>query len=130
MLPFCHMKRDMDLVRQLLLYFEEAPDFAMKQHIAIDGHTNDEVVYHLLLMAQAGFIDFEASRSSTNPERLIGVYPFNLTWFGHEFLARARNEKFWNRAKNKIADAGGGLSVALIQALLESYAKEAIGLSG
>ncbi len=122
------MRRDMDLIRQLLLYFEERDSFALDQEPAIEGYDEREVQYHLLLLAQAEFIVYEASRSSTNPERLIQVYPFGLSWAGHEFLDAARDEKLWNKAKEKVVDVSGGLSLSLLQALLIHTAKKGLGI--
>jgi hypothetical protein len=118
----------MDLIRQLLLYFEERDSFALDQEPAIEGYDEREVQYHLLLLAQAEFIVYEASRSSTNPERLIQVYPFGLSWAGHEFLDAARDEKLWNKAKEKVVDVSGGLSLSLLQALLIHTAKKGLGI--
>jgi hypothetical protein len=44
-----------------------------------------------------------------------------LTWEGHEFLDKAKNEKVWNKAKSIIKEKGISLSLdALKIALTES----------
>jgi len=122
------MKRDMDLIRKLLLYFEERASFAVERNPKIEGCDEREIGYQLLLMAQANLIVYEASRSSTNPERLIAVYPFGLSWEGHEFLDAARDDTMWKKAKDAVLNATGGLSLAVLKALLVHYAKKGLGL--
>lgn len=122
------MRRDPDLVRKLLLYFEGRQSFAVDREVRIEGYSDDDVQYHLLLLAQSGFITYEADRSTTNPERLIRVYPFGLSWAGHEFLDVARDDTAWRKATGKVAEATGGLSLDLLKELLVTYGKQALGL--
>lgn len=122
------MKRDMDLVRKLLIHFEDYNSFAAEEKTVIEGYSEDLISYHLILMAQAGLIVFEPVRSSTNPERFINVYPFGLSWTGHEFLDQVRDDTIWNKAKQKVGEATGGVSLALLQAVVISSAKHALGL--
>ena len=74
-------------------------------------------------------IVYEANRSTSNPDRLIEVFPFGLTWEGHEFLEAARNGGFWNQAKERLMKVTGGLAVDLLKALLVQYAKKGLGLA-
>jgi hypothetical protein len=122
------MKRDIDLIRKLLLYFEEKPDGNMIKDLELEGFSNDEVQYHLILMDQAGLISCERSLSSTTADRVIRVYPFNLTWQGHEFLEASRNDTLWNKAKGIAKSKSGALSMDVVKALLIAMAKEAVGL--
>ena len=122
------MKRDMDLIRKLLMHFEEYDSFSMEEKTKIDGYDNRIIDYHLLLLAQADMIVCEASKSTTNPERYIKVYPFGLSWKGHEFLDAARDESLWNKAKAKVIEVTGGLSLYLIQSVLLYYAKQGLGI--
>lgn len=122
------MRRDMDLCRKLLFYFEERDAFAVDKSPRIDGYDENAVQYHLQLLAQAGLIIYEADRSTSNPERLIRVYPFGLSWAGHEFLDTAKNDTSWNKAKERILAISGGLSLSILQALLVHYAKQGLGL--
>lgn len=101
------MKRDMDLVRALLLFLEEREEASAVEaaRIAIPGATEREVQYHLNLMFQAGLINGEPVRS-TSSDRLIYVIPFDLTWSGHEFLETVRDPEVWRQAKSAAAKAG------------------------
>ena len=90
------MKRDIDLVRKLLIYLEEKPNGKIVKDLELEGFLKGEVQYHLILMDQAGLINCERSVSSTTSDRVIRVYPFSLTWQGHEFLEASRSDTLWN----------------------------------
>ena len=121
------MKRDMDIIRDLLLFFES------------DGVTEyptanaDLVGDHLVLMHQAGLIVGERSDGPTmifppdgrtisceDGERSL----FPLTWEGHDFLAAARDQKLWNKA----AAVASGLTLATLKLYLQQLAHEKLGL--
>ena len=122
------MKRDIDLIRKLLLYLEEKPDDKMVKDLELDDYLKDEVQYHFILMDQAGLLRCERSVSSSTSDRVIRVYPFSLTWQGHEFLEASRNDTFWNKAKEIVKTKSGALSVDVVKALLIKLAKESVGL--
>src|SRR3546814_15710662 len=96
-----------DLVRKLLLQFEQRPTQTLETNTQFAGHSENDIQYHLILLAQADLIQYEANRSSTNPDRIINVYQFGLTWNGHEFLDVARDENTWKRAKRRALDETG-----------------------
>lgn len=101
------MKRDMDLVRSLLLFLEarDDPSGIEAADIRIGEATKTEVQYHLNLMFQAGLINGEPVRSTTSA-RLIYVIPFDLTWTGHEFLESVRDPEIWRQARSGASKAG------------------------
>ena len=122
------MKRDVDLIRTLLIHLEEKPNDEIIMELEIDGHDKSDVMYHFILMDQAGLLRCEREVSSSTSDRVIRVYPFSLTWQGHEFLEASRNETTWNKAKAVIKSKSGALSVDVLKALLVSMAKESVGL--
>lgn len=126
------MKRDMDLVRQLLLLLEqrESPAHIHAKDIQVENASVLEIQYHLNLMFQAGLIDGEPTKSSTS-DRLISVTPFGLTWQGHEFLESVRDPEIWTKAKAGAAAAGTvGIEFlwAIAKALIASQIRSRTGL--
>ncbi len=121
------MKRDIELIRKLLFYFEEKPDDQMEECPSLNGFSDREIKYHLLLMDDAGFLRCEREITQSS-SRVIKVYPFSLTWKGHEFLETAKNTTIWNRAKSICLDKSGSLSFEVLKALLVNLAKESVGL--
>jgi hypothetical protein len=111
------MKRDLDLVRQILLCIEhrggQCPLDALRSDLR---HESDERVrYHLELVIDAGL--------AIEIERVV-VTPFGvrLTHAGHEFIEVARDDARWRAAKAVVIEESGGQSLGLIKALLMKWA--------
>ncbi len=119
------MKRDLDLIRKMLLAVEDAPT-GFAPTLRFDGHTDAQVGYHAYLLIDAGLAKGAnvTSHGSDGPVAMIQY----LTWEGHEFADAARDETRWKKAKS-IADKGGGITLDVMKELLISLAKAALGLS-
>ena len=103
------MKRDVDLVRSILLAIEgnETPslsrsDFYRRRFKEMfpDGTLWNEmqIVEHVRIMEQAGL---------TKREFVMGPRGFSslsLEWEGHKFIANTRNEDVWQKAKRMFSD--------------------------
>jgi len=125
------VKRDMEVVRKLLMFFEgkETPEAVEPASIAVPGFDKAEVHYHVLLMCEAGLLVHERIESSTTPSRLVDALPFTLSWAGHEFLDAARDEGLWRQALNHIRSAGISVGIGLLEGVLISLAKQRLGLA-
>ena len=125
------MKRDMDLIRDILLRMEEH-DFASDADSGsnwrldkeFEGHSEAEVMYHIGLLYKAGFI--EAYDASTAREDYYE--PSGITWQGHEFIDAARNQTVWNGAKEAATKYGGSLPLEVMKAVLIKGASQFLGL--
>ena len=122
------MKRDFDLVRKLLLFFEDKPNDEAVQVPPIEGYPELEIKYHLVLLHEAGLLRCETVTSQSTPDRVIYVIPFGLTWQGHEFLDASRDETLWKKVTTEIKEQGLAVTFAVLQALLVAAAKKAAGL--
>jgi len=128
------MRRDPELIRKLPIYFEKKDSLAIVESgsLQIEGYDNKAIEYHLVLITQANLIDFEAFRSKSNPERLIRVMLFNLTWKGHEYLDAVRDKKVWQKAveasKGKTGDFIFNVAFAIARQTIKSAAKRVTGL--
>ena len=107
------MKRDLDLVRTILIEIEEHPDFESLIELKCPGYSPEQVTYHVKLLKEAGLV--EALDMSTMEGAEFA--PKCLTWKGHEFLAATRNDGVWHKLKAEIKDRGVGLPFNLIQQL-------------
>lgn len=121
------MKRDMDLVRQILLAIEASPEPTLPQHPVITGVSESDVIYNIMLLKQAGLIDGNDFRAMGQP---MPVYiSIGLTWAGHEFLDAARDESRWAKAKARLGGAFNTVTLGVLQELLVSFAKGTAGIT-
>ena len=97
------MKRDMELVRELLLAVEtDTGDPREWVEIEMPGRSRQEISYHVQLLAEGGFL--EANDASSH-----GGYDWQaqrLTWQGHEFLDTVRDAGIWREMKEGARKAG------------------------
>jgi hypothetical protein len=114
------MKRDMDLMRELMLKLEALPAnrivalSAGDAAIQIKGYSPEEVFYHLGLTKEAFFTHSAGSGR-------IGLIEFaGLTWAGHDFVDAVRNPVVWDKTK-QVAAAAGGVTIELLVATAKMY---------
>ena len=97
------MKRDMDLIRTILLQIEQQPFTDAWVELNVEGYAPEEITYHVILLAEAGLIEADdvssGAKMKWNPKR--------LTWQGCEFLDAARDNNRWNKAKLTMGKVGG-----------------------
>lgn len=115
------MKRDMDLVRDLLLKIEAKKDAELKDLLPANctEEDSDNVIYHLGLLRGAGFIRASVYEMMTSAH----WNNIELTWQGHDFLDSTRDGVVWKKTKAGI-DKLGGASWEVIKGLAVAYAKQ------
>lgn len=121
------MRRDMDLIRELLLEIEEKHDGSGRQVDVSGGDAPSPVVTeHLFMLAEAGLI--EAQDASHMQGRRIIV--LRMTWQGHEFLDRIRDPQIWAKTKEG-AKRVGSFSLDVLSDIARGIIKKKISdLSG
>ncbi len=123
------MKRNFDLLRELLFLLEEKPDMSpwlWKDPPSIEGHDDKEVKYHLILLYQGGLVDGEPMRSTTS-DRIIDMGAvFALTWEGHEFLEKIRSDDVWEGVKQKARSIGGNLTFQALSRVATWFVEQAL----
>jgi hypothetical protein len=122
------MKRDFELIRKLLIFFNEkdGPEHVLEPFVG-EEYSKSVVQYHLRLMQQADLLNCEVEKSSTS-DRVIRVIPFDLSWEGQEFLAKISNEGVWPKLKGMMGSKGGSLAFTVINQLATKLALQAAGL--
>ncbi|MEI2766982.1 MAG: DUF2513 domain-containing protein [Nitrosomonas sp.] len=118
------MKRDMELVRKILFFLEERTEFKAELAFPIDGYDRRVVMYHLLLLGQAGLVDFEPEKTKNG--RVIRAHVLGLNWAGHEFLDAVRSEKVWRKLVKYAKDKGGALPFDLLKVLGTELLKKSL----
>jgi hypothetical protein len=119
------MKRDMELIRKLLLEVEER-DYVVVPNKR--GQKYELIVHHLLLLCEAQLIAGIVVIECDGGQLVCQIVSKpRLTWAGHEFLDAARDDSIWKQAKKIIAPLGG-VPIAVATAILTDLVKEKLGL--
>lgn len=90
------MKRDMELVRQIMLRVEEKADLNPAL-VTIEGHEFGVINRHVEILAEAGFLDVMRRKMGNGPDQF---FVRDLTWEGHEFIAATQNKTVWAKMKS------------------------------
>jgi Hypothetical protein (DUF2513) len=120
------VQRDMELVRKIVFALEAHPSGFAPRGLKIDGYTDEQVGYHVHLMAQAELLlgSDVTCMGSSSPQAI----PTSLTWQGHEFAALARSDTLWKKATETMRQQVGAVALSVLTALLSSLASRAVGL--
>jgi hypothetical protein len=116
------MKRDMDLIREILLQVEARPTAQSIDLVEVPGHEQEEISYHVKLLADAGYLEAHDLRS-LGPDG-FKYAPSALTNDGHDFLDAARNNTVWEKTKAKLVEIGGSAPLDVTQGILTTMLKE------
>ena len=117
------MKRDLDLIRTLLIQIEDREEYEnpLSSHdINIEGYSIDQINYHLDLLNDAGMIEGWSDPDSSGTTWFVQ----RLTWNAHEFLDAARNDNIWKKTKEKIKQIGSSVSFDIVKQIAVDYAKD------
>ena len=117
------MKRDLDLIRAILLDIESKPrSELLGRSFQIDGVGADEFSEAITLMLERGLIEGATLRPLKGAIQIANV---RITWSGHDFLDSVRDEEIWEKTKEG-AVAAGGFTFDLIKALAKGLIKRKI----
>ena len=120
------MKRDMDLIRELLLKLEALPIGpgrlvgirASEPELAVDGFTADDISHHLWMLIDAGFLQVEGRGFNMSGELLFR----GITWSGHEFIGTIRDREIWQKTK-EAAKKGGTEAIEFVWEIAKAIGK-------
>ncbi len=94
------VKRDMELIRDILLKVEGDPRMDGSRFVVFDtsdfeGYSQAEIAYHIDLLFENDFVKGVATLDA--PAAAIS----RLTWRGHEFIADTRDPGIWEKVKER-----------------------------
>jgi hypothetical protein len=119
------MKRDMDLVREIMLKIEALPTGPPVLYRV--SEVEDLVLLnHLEMLIDAGLVRGKISRSQGARGDVIGIS--TLTWEGHEWIDLVRDPRVWDEAKTELQENGGALSFELTKAVAMRIHRVRMGL--
>jgi hypothetical protein len=114
------MKRDWNLIREILLRFESMPNinlqnFLGKAKLTADEEDNDDMAYQIKLLLQTELLDYPKHTDENSP------FIVGLSWKGHEFLDLIRDDSSWEDAKLISSDIGFQSYDSLVQILKDIF---------
>lgn len=108
------MKRDWDLVRQVLLEVEALQAGKAKyKTYTLKGEGDDELAAHAVLLWKSGFIEGTHASGMS----IEGVMAQDLTWNGHELLNTMKTDKVWLKVKDMASEKGLELTLDSVKSL-------------
>ena len=118
------MKRDMDLVRTILLALADSDEPLWSTDLVTDEYSRDVIGYHFLILDEAGLIMASVKAAGDDPYYIAVAY--RLTWEGNHFLDAVRDESIWKRVRSTIGKITGGASFEVFKTVASSLALDAI----
>ena len=117
------MKRDMELVRRILIRAEEGTLDSRGWIKLEDLHEDEAVIWeHVRLLKEAGYVEAIDLRTQDDSEFALQ----RLNWEGHEFLAAARNDSVWRKALDKLKAEATSVPLQLMQELLMKLLRDQV----
>lgn len=116
------MRLDFDLIRKLLIYIESQPAGEVLQQVGTDVPYPAAVIgEHIDLLIQAGLI-----KGIVIDVRAPAFEIHGLTWHGHDFLEKARNDTLWRKVLNEAKEKGLALTIPFLNELLTYAARQVL----
>ena len=121
------MRRDFELIRQILLRVEDTDKATNVLDLGLDEHPFPALARHVELLEEAGLVKAQIAWNDASGSPIY-VQVERLTWAGHEFLDDARSHEVWQHATDTISARGGSASFALLRELVTQAARHRLGL--
>ena len=114
------MKRDMELIRQILLK-AEALEFEDDEPYERYGARTPDEAYQIALMKDAGLVDADIDTVAGGIP--CGATIIRLTWAGHDFLDSSRDNKIWKMAMKHVIKPGASWTFSILVEWLKQEAR-------
>lgn len=125
------MKRDLDLIREILIKAEEADGGISDCDLVNERYTITEVAFNVEFMRERGLIEASVEHAGFN-NTPYSVDIDRITWDGYDYLDAIRSRKVWEKARQAISAAVGDTSLSVVketcQMVAQSLIKQQLGL--
>lgn len=119
------MKRDLDLVRCILVTAESA-DGAVDESVLLNCCDDiARLAFHVELMDSRGLVVGKVGRDGMR-RHVMSVEVSSITWEGYDYLDAIRSPRVWSRAKEAIAETVGDTSLPVVKEACKMIATEMI----
>lgn len=114
------MKRDMDVIRQIVLAARDAEGPLDR----IPGMEETVFADHVLLLDEAGLVK-AAVREFDG--RALAAILFRLTWTGHEFADSINDDTLWRKAKDMVIKPAGSWTFGILAEVVKTEITRRLG---
>lgn len=118
------MKRDMELCRKILFAIEEQYVDTALHNLKIPEYTMEQVAYHCKILKEAGLITNYKALFASN--HIVGFGVGSLTWEGHDFLDRIREDTIWNKTKGLIKNKALPMTLDVVKEIATAVISETL----
>ena len=120
------MKRNMDLCRLILFKIEDEYKSTALSNLQIDGYDIEIIAYHCDLLFEAGLI--KSYKPTYASDKIYFFSVGALTWEGHDFLDKIRENTMWNRTKNSIKENALPMTLEVIKTIATSLINDQLSV--
>ena len=122
------MKRNLDLIRFILLKVEESPEYNISLSSISEGspYNLGDANYNTMLRLDAGFLKvagFNSRKDNVSDWNIV-----RMTNKGHDYLDAVRSPSVWKETKERIKEKAVDLTLEGVMAVAVSIAKSYIGI--
>ena len=110
------MKRDMDLVRRIVLAVADLPYGESLRKL--NDVSEDEFVTHVAWMLEAGLVKAQVQEGAGSFAKFAVVH--RLTWSGCEFADAVVNDTMWSKAKENVLKPGMSFTFDVLKEWLKA----------
>jgi hypothetical protein len=125
------MKRDIDLIRKIILTLEENMEYGKNlkseklfESMEDESLSIEKLSYHIELLVEGGLIKANGLRTFSDGTSYIIT---TITSQGHDFIDTIRQDTIWNKIKEKVHDIGG-FSLSILVDIGKEHLKKQIGI--
>ena len=124
------MKRDLDLIRDILLTAEKAkPEQSISLNEFRAGYPDrlEEISAHVELLDRAGFLDATITRE-LSPKGPRQFFINKINWLGYDYLDAVRDPGVWAKTQQKLKSVGGSATLEVAKAVAVKVLTDTLGL--
>lgn len=121
------MKRNLDLIRHILLIIEDSSsDRLTISDFITEEYPGNVVSHHLKLLLDCGYIDAVSRNTIGAPYTMFIVH--RMTSQGYDYLEAVKDNSIWDKTKTKLLELGGTATLDTVKTISSSIALKMLGL--
>lgn len=121
------MKRDLSLIRSMLLKIESLPpeytEITYKDFSDL-CNSRDVIELHMRLLADANFVELIDERRTMSTVCIIT----RMTFAGYDYLDAIRDKSVWNAIQAEMLKVGGSTAIEVVKALGIQFLSQKLGI--